>query len=787
MRRLHTHVLAVLVLAAVGCGGGAPHTDPRPLSEGGIPDRVLLDVAGGDLAADASTDAMSAGDGIAGSGGNNPGDAGSGGTGGQSTDGGRGDGALVPTTVSVTIADPASDALKVVAQRFAPMVQVVVATDVSRSDDVKQVDAELWSTGTSAAKLSTTKLSLLNKVASGGAGGAGGTAGDEDGGAADGATATFTYGDTPIDLTMLATGTYELRVVATTATGIVGTGMRTFRADAGPIIRVISPAADQASRGSIFVSVEVIDPFSAAPPTVKITVANLPVTPLAVSGNLYQATVAETISMPPLSGQQLLDVAATNAAGVPARNVSVRFTFDDVGPIISNGKPAIGSLIGGIVRLEADVVDPAGVDANTVVAVVAHGGTALEVRLDQDPNDKKHFQHLFDTRRLSNTVLYPTISFRASDIPGNQSNVGYTVAVDNTPPLAELDPPADLRLRREVSNVYRCSWELDPLGSDAVDEGDLVYQLFDVRARVEDQGNAPAAGGADVTPLAGLDPAHVELLVLDDTSRALVVDTDNDGVCDAVNPKLVPTTTPMSSQDALLINLSAIPIAGAANFTPDPGFPTGAVACEIGTETQPPPLLCKTTSMTVAIPAHQVAVPAVWSIPNIVPGTVQCVGNQLDTAGNHVSDGPACLAVRALDKLGNSQVSRVLHVCIDADASGTDCPFAPIAAIAGGTPVRVTTAAAHGLTTGDRALVGGQRTLFDANGLWAVTVVDSTTFTLNGSSTPATTVNAGHFMRWTATSDCTGRQTSLNPVEVDDTTSCRPWRRYGRGELLDVN
>jgi hypothetical protein len=235
------------------------------------------------------------------------------------------------------------------------------------------------------------------------------------------------------------------------------------------------------------------------------------------------------------------------------------------------------------------------------------------------------------------------------------------------------------------------------------------------------------------------------------------------------------------------VNLSAIPITGTADFTPDPAFPmNGYPDCTFGSDTSTPPLLCRTTDMTVATQAHMVAVPAVWTIPNVVPSTVQCVGNQLDSMGNHVGDGPACLAVRALDQLGNSQVSRVVHVCIDSDGSGNECPFAPIVSIAGGNPVRVTTAAAHGLASGDRALVGGQRTLFDANGLWTVTVVDTTTFTLDGSNTPTTTVLGGQFMPWTSPSDCTGRQTSLNPVVVDDTTACRPWRRYARGEHIDV-
>jgi hypothetical protein len=780
MRRFLTSLVAVAGLVA-GCGSAA-HPDPRPLNEGGIPDRILLEASAGD-AVDGPGDGAPGGNGAAGGGaGGGAGGAG-GGAGTTPTDGGPTDVAPLSTTVAIAILEPTNDALKVAVQRFTPLTQVIVTTDPSRSDDVKQVDAELWSTGTGAAKLSTTKLSLLNKVA-----GASGDAGADDGGTGPGMATTFTYGDTPVDLSSLTTGTYELRIVTATVTGIAASATRSIRVDAGPIIKVISPMVDQAARGSIFVSVQVIDPFSATPPTVHVSVANHPITPLTNSGDLYQATVSETLTQPPLSGQQLLDVGATNAAGVAARNVVVRFTFDDVGPVITNGRPATGTLIGGIVRLEADVVDPAGVDTGTVVAVVAHGGSSLEVRLDQDPNDKKHFQHLFDTRRLANTVLYPTISFRASDVPGNQSNIGYTVAVDNTPPLAELDPPADLRLRREVNKVWRCSWEFDPLGSDAVDDGDKVLQLFDVRARVQDQGNTPAGGFADITPLAGLDSSHVELLVLDDTNRALAVDTDNDGVCDAINPKLVPTTTPMSSQEVLLVNMSAIPPTGQADFTPDVSVTTAGFSdCAPGSETSTPPLLCRTSDLTVAIPAYQSNVPAIWSIPNIVPSTPQCVGNQLDSLGNHLTDGPACLAVRAIDQLGNAQVSRVLHICIDSDASGNDCPYAAISSLAGGTPVRVTTAAPHGLATGDRALIGGQRILFDANGLWTVTVVDGTTFTLDGSSTPATTVTAGQFMRWTASSDCTGKQTSLNPVAIDDSASCRPWRRYSRGEHLDVN
>ena len=68
-----------------------------------------------------------------------------------------------------------------------------------------------------------------------------------------------------------------------------------------------------------------------------------------------------------------------------------------------------------------------------------------------------------------------------------------------------------------------------------------------------------------------------------------------------------------------------------------------------------------------------------------------------------------------------------------------------------------------------------------------VTVISSTVFTLDGSSPASTTILGGRFMKWTAPSDCTGRQTSIDPVVVDDVTPCRPWRSFGTSEHLTIN
>jgi hypothetical protein len=163
----------------------------------------------------------------------------------------------------------------------------------------------------------------------------------------------------------------------------------------------------------------------------------------------------------------------------------------------------------------------------------------------------------------------------------------------------------------------------------------------------------------------------VQLLILDDTSNPLVVDTNNDGVCDAINPLLTPTTTPMSDKDALLVNMTPIPPTGGADYTPS--TPPAGAPCISGTDAKQPELLCLgTTSLTQVIAYSFANNPAIYGIPPLAAGG-QCVGRQFDALANHVADGWICLAVQVSDKLGNTQVSRPLRVCIDKDGKGDEC------------------------------------------------------------------------------------------------------------------
>ena len=346
-----------------------------------------------------------------------------------------------------------------------------------------------------------------------------------------------------------------------------------------------------AYKGSIAAQVTISDAIFAPISGVTMSVGSHVLTPSGPTGtpaNQWTTLIDFTAYMPPLDGEQLFAVTATNSNGTKT-SASVRFVIDNQGPSIGMTVPAVGTIIGSITTIAAVVTDPSSVLDSSVVAVVAHGDETFTVKLDPDPTMAGRYSHQFDTRLFNIHDLYPTVSFRASDLLGNESSIGYTVALDNTPPLADLDPSSHFRVRVKTAGIWSCSWEFDPLGSDAVDDGEKTAQIFDVRARVEDRGNTPFSGGADIIPISLVDPGRVELLVLDDTTQPLVVDSDGDGVCDKINPLLVPTTTPMSSKDALLVNLIPIASTGHADLTGDPSIlndPT--LPCVPGTRRRAP-------------------------------------------------------------------------------------------------------------------------------------------------------------------------------------------------------
>jgi hypothetical protein len=616
-------------LLAVACTKADPNNFPTPMpgEDGGLPTRMVVDAA---VIPDAAPDGL--------------------------PDGASADASLLKVTVQIL--SPVKDMPVVASSRFTPAVDVTLDSSAAMTPDtIAEVLATVTKMGAkmagASAKLNETRLDQVPETG----------------------VAVHRFTDTPVDVSMLDSGTYELKIAVKTVGGIGAEGTVSFVIDAGPVIRIDSPGENKYYRSSVTVDVTITDPLFGPIDKVAMFIGQSQLMfsgPSGPSNSQYTTTIDFNSYHPALVGDQLLTVRASNKQGTETV-LRRKFVSDNKGPDITSTIPMVGGLIGRVITISAVVTDPAGVLDSSVVAVIAHGDIMFEVKLQPAPAGSMApagtYQALFDTTRLPVNAIFPTISFRASDIPGNQSSFGYPVSLDNTPPLADLDPPVGFHMVKKDGDFYRCSWPFDPLGDDAVDDGATTAQLFDVRARIEDQGNSPLSGHSDVIPISGIDDTQVHLLVLDDTSNALVVDTDGDGVCDAVNPLLTPTTMPMSDKDALLVNMVPVLPAGAANYTPR--VPDSDAPCITGIDTKGPDSLCLTTNLTQTI-SYANNLNSIYTLPPVLTG-LQCVGRQFDSLANHVSDGWVCMAVAVSDKLGNTQVSRPIRVCVDKDGVGGEC------------------------------------------------------------------------------------------------------------------
>jgi hypothetical protein len=507
-----------------------------------------------------------------------------------------------------------------------------------------------------------------------------------------------------LSLGNLAAGLYTLTVTATSSSGNVGTAQVGIAIDAGPTITVTSPLPGHPYSGSM--SIELTADPGAFPPltgptaTIGGTTIDLTQQP---GTTTYRATVAfgpttpppaGVQALPPLSGQQLLDVKATNANGAPAE-ARVIFLVDIAGPVISLTTPATGQVMGGVINIEATVTDDSGVLDSSVVAVISNQETPL-FELSLTPDGSGIYSTLFDTANLTrcpepptsdnSCVVFPTISFRAVDLVGNQTVLAYGFAIDNIAPVADLDPPL-VRHRKLVAGGYACSWRFDPLSlnqeiGDMPNDGCVVPQVFDLRARIEDDGNR--ASEVKVTPLSLVDPKNTNVYVMPATGQPLVVDSDGDGRCDEINPLLLPlspSVPPTAPSGILQVHLTPVPLQGSGDFEFDASVATDnpPAPCGSGVEPGPPPRLCNSFEQPTIAISYYDGQPSIWSV-DPVDTTFHCLGNQVDMLANHVPEGWACIAVQTRDLAGNQGVSVPMRVYIQYNAAGGFCPAPPASA-----------------------------------------------------------------------------------------------------------
>ena len=332
---------------------------------------------------------------------------------------------------------------------------------------------------------------------------------------------TDTYSGT-LSIGDLPTGSYTLTVTARSSGGIEATQSITLSIQGGPTLTVNSPAEGRPYNDSLTIEI-LVDP-GATPPTAIL--AGMPVTTLMkvdAPNTMYDVYRADVWFGPPptppgaqpfptLTGEQLLDVKESN--GVATSEVQRLFIIDTSGPSITASTPQPGEMVGGPVQISATITDPSGVLDSSVYAIIGDAVGKPVFNIQLQPEGSGVYGALFDTLNLTQCpappktgpcISFPTISFRASDSVGNESSLGYNFFVDNIPPLADLDPP-QMRQIRVGTDGPECSFLFDPLSvnrdlGDMPNDGCMVPQVFDLRARIDDHGNEP--NGIKVVPVVG--------------------------------------------------------------------------------------------------------------------------------------------------------------------------------------------------------------------------------------------------------------------------------------------
>jgi hypothetical protein len=478
----------------------------------------------------------------------------------------------------------------------------------------------------------------------------------------------------------LTSGAYSLVVRGVTLDGQVGLAARRLIVNAGPIIDILRPVPSEPTKSQLTYDFTVrIAPelSSATIGSVTASIGSCAVTlpaPTVASGiQRYSSSADLTACNPALGdGEQQFRVTATDSSSITAVE-TVTFIIDRKGPDITILSPTASQISGGIVNVTATVTDPSGVAPGSVFATISHGGTSFTFPLDQDPVTMDNYTSTFDTRRFgdSSLIQYPAVEVQADDILGNHSTTGGLLfTIDTVPPVGDLDPPlAEIFTLKQPANPNICSVPFDPVGTEAVDDLQIVPQVFSVRAEVYDRGNAGV--GAPFGFYSGVD--FVTFYMLDDTSRPLVVDTDGDGICDSINPAVIAVSgiAPGPSQ-AVALKMVQVPAGG----TPD-NEPTldlyAAPNCQAGTDMGPPKPLCRVTNLTIAIQDFDSKAPLIWTLPPVVANDLECLGLPFDALANHIADGWACAAIAFADKAGNHSVSRPLRLCINKSGDKT-CP-----------------------------------------------------------------------------------------------------------------
>ncbi|MEZ4288252.1 MAG: hypothetical protein R3A47_08945 [Polyangiales bacterium] len=294
--------------------------------------------------------------------------------------------------------------------------------------------------------------------------------------------------------------------------------------DPGPNIRIIQPSTNPSIHsGSITVQFAIsADPIADGdtlynminPVTLVVAGSNIPLDNACVANGaeLICTKVIEfddgsLFSTQP-NGAAQLTVTATNGRGV-VRSLVYDIVIDSSGPTIEILDPAANGIVGGTTTVRARVTDDSGVNPDSITLTINNSGLPITMMRVSGTNE---YVANFDANAYGRNITELTINVSATDIPGNERTRSRSVKLDSTPAVVELDPPT-VREGRQQASVLQCSKEFDPLGEDAVSDGQSVGTVPIFRAFAVDRSNTadPTPGAPFVVSYAGVADDGVQL------------------------------------------------------------------------------------------------------------------------------------------------------------------------------------------------------------------------------------------------------------------------------------
>ncbi len=493
------------------------------------------------------------------------------------------------------------------------------------------------------------------------------------------------------------TGAYLLRCTAEDLAEPpnIGSNEVTAYVDRGPNIRVRTPEDD--SVWALFGAIPfefTVEPAELAPGddladirdiTLMVAGVSIEFEPHATRPNTYVASVdltdRELIRQEPTETVGFIITATNRRRPNPVEaQLDYNFKVDGAGPVVTLVSPTSGMIIGGEVTLEFEVQD----------ALSRVDMSSITVELNGQPNTydpegrwttpgNNRVTYTFDSVKVSGSKVQVTVNIEATDTLGNRtSGVSPIFYLDNQPPWVDLDP-LDVREATKEQDDWFCSQTFDPVGTNAVGDGQEITETTLIRALVWDVTNH--ADGPVVPRFAATNQDSVYLYLQPDLNEPLLVDRSGDGFCDDLEVtdlsyrQLAPLTPVGTAHFNALPDPDAFPgVDGECIFKMDP-VPEDFVD-------DPPDHLCLRQSSDMFRVINHVIVgqePAIYVMDPGGADGLECTGSAWEVSPLIGREGWVCFAARAEDNVGNVGISPPHRLCFDDPDTATvpDCSEPP--------------------------------------------------------------------------------------------------------------